>query len=82
MRRTSSRLHYLVWILAADFTECFFSPSSLLCTHIFFNSADRTAVGRTSIFSAAQTRTIVIILLADLLPGVKADCRIDSYAPW
>ncbi|KAH8988681.1 hypothetical protein EDB86DRAFT_2030705 [Lactarius hatsudake] len=35
-------------------------------------------VGRTSIFSAMQTRTIVIILLADLLPGVKADCWIDS----
>ncbi|KAH8981418.1 hypothetical protein EDB92DRAFT_1897856, partial [Lactarius akahatsu] len=29
--------------------------------------------GRTSAFGAAQTRTIVIILLADLLPGVKAD---------
>ncbi|KAH9059640.1 hypothetical protein EDB87DRAFT_752195 [Lactarius vividus] len=34
-------------------------------------------VERTSIFST-QTRTIVIILLADLLPSVKADCWIDS----
>ncbi len=42
---------------------------------------DRTAVGRTSTFSAALTRTIVTILLAGLLPGVKADCRIDWYAP-
>ncbi|KAH8988683.1 hypothetical protein EDB86DRAFT_2030309 [Lactarius hatsudake] len=30
-------------------------------------------VGRTSAFGAAQTRTIAIILLADLLSGVKAD---------
>ncbi|KAH9019744.1 hypothetical protein EDB84DRAFT_609813 [Lactarius hengduanensis] len=39
-----------------------------------------TTFGRTSTFTAAQTRTIVAILLADLLPGVKADCTIDRYA--
>ncbi|KAH9021064.1 hypothetical protein EDB85DRAFT_2001583 [Lactarius pseudohatsudake] len=36
-----------------------------------------STVGRTSTFSAALTRTIVAILLAGLLPGVKADCSID-----
>ncbi|KAH9167229.1 hypothetical protein EDB89DRAFT_1998537 [Lactarius sanguifluus] len=52
---------------------------SLLCTHALFDSRDLTAVGRTSTFSAALTRTIVAILLADLLPGVKADCTIDRF---
>ncbi|KAH9013631.1 hypothetical protein EDB83DRAFT_287816 [Lactarius deliciosus] len=36
-------------------------------------------LGRSSTFSAAQTRTIVAILLADLLPGVKADCTVDRF---
>ncbi len=47
------------------------------------SSRDRTAVGRTSTFSAALTRIIVTILLADLLAdvGVGVDCTIDSYAP-
>ncbi|KAH8981419.1 hypothetical protein EDB92DRAFT_2106966 [Lactarius akahatsu] len=35
--------------------------------------------GRSSTFNAARTRTIVAILLADLLPGVKADCTIDRF---
>ncbi|KAH8988678.1 hypothetical protein EDB86DRAFT_2831883 [Lactarius hatsudake] len=34
---------------------------------------------RTSTFSAAQTRTVVAILLASLLRGVKADCSVDRY---
>ncbi|KAH9167226.1 hypothetical protein EDB89DRAFT_1910144 [Lactarius sanguifluus] len=36
-------------------------------------------VRRTSTFSAAQTRTIVAILLASPLHGVKADCSVDRY---
>jgi hypothetical protein len=35
-------------------------------------------VGRISVLNTALTRTVAIILLAGLLPGVKADCWIDS----
>ncbi|KAH9059639.1 hypothetical protein EDB87DRAFT_1684482 [Lactarius vividus] len=35
------------------------------------------AVRRPSIFNTALTRTIVVILFAGLLPGVKADCWVD-----
>ncbi len=42
----------------------------------------RSAVGRTSAFSAAQTRTIAIILFAGLLPSVKADCWFEWTAPY
>ncbi|KAH9167231.1 hypothetical protein EDB89DRAFT_1998543 [Lactarius sanguifluus] len=35
-------------------------------------------VGRTSAFNDALARTIAAILLAGLLPGVRADCWLDS----
>lgn len=40
-----------------------------------------SAVARISPFSSALIRTVTIILLAGLLPGVKADCWIDEYVP-
>ena len=46
-----------------------------------FSSLPRPAepVGRTSMLSTASARIIAAVLLAGFLPGVKADCWIDSY---
>ena len=38
-----------------------------------------SVVGRISALSSALARTIAIILLAGLLPGVQADCWTDAY---
>ena len=34
---------------------------------------------RTSVLSASSTRILAVTLLAGFLPGVKANCRVDSY---
>ena len=54
----------------------------LLSLRVYSRTPD-SVVGRMSALiaalSSALTRTVAIILLAGLLPGVKADCWIDSY---
>ena len=57
-----------------------FSMSSLPCTHRALRTARCITVGRTSTSSLVLTRALAIILLAGILPGVKA-CWIDEYAP-
>ncbi|KAH8981421.1 hypothetical protein EDB92DRAFT_188873 [Lactarius akahatsu] len=53
--------------------------SRFVLPSVYSRTFHNNTVRRTSTFSAAQTRPIVAILLANLLPGVKADCTIDRF---